>query len=58
MTDRPKMTPEQAQAVTDWVNELNDVIEHKGKHDGHTLRQVGRCVYCSCGYRYQGKLLP
>lgn len=25
-------------------------------HEGHTLSKVGRCVYCSCGYRYQGSL--
>ena len=51
-----KMTPEQEQAVKDWLAELGEVCEGTGRHEGHTLEQVGRCVYCSCGYRYQGSL--
>lgn len=27
-----------------------------GRHEGHTLSRAGRCVYCSCGFRYQGVL--
>jgi hypothetical protein len=43
-------------AVADWLTELNEVVGSTGRHEGHTLRQVGRCVYCSCGCRYQGTL--
>ena len=50
------MTPEQAEALRAWLSDLQDFIESKGKHEGHTLRQVGRCVYCSCGARYQGTI--
>ena len=50
------MTPEQVAAVEKWLEELNDVLESRGAHAGHTLQQVGRCVYCSCGYRFQGRL--
>jgi hypothetical protein len=54
-------TPEQRAAendaaVSDWLAELAEVTESRDRHAGHTLRQVGRCVYCSCGYRYQGTL--
>lgn len=47
---------EREAAVSDWLAELAEVAESRGRHEGHTLRQVGRCVYCSCGYRYQGTL--
>jgi len=50
------LTPEQLAAVADWVNELAEVQLSAGRHAGHTLRQAGRCVICSCGYRYQGRL--
>lgn len=42
----------------DWVKLMQDVLEGTGKHKGHTVRQIGRCVYCSCGDRVQvnGKL--
>jgi hypothetical protein len=54
-------TPEQRAAeadaaVKDWLAELREVTSGTGRHEGHALRQVGRCVYCSCGYRYQGSL--
>lgn len=54
-------TPEEraakADAVAgDWLTELGEVMGSTGRHEGHTLSQVGRCVYCSCGYRYQGSL--
>jgi hypothetical protein len=58
VNERPKakMTPEQARAVESWLTDLMEMTESSGKHEGHTLRQVGRCVYCSCGSRYQGSL--
>lgn len=54
-------TPEERAAQTDeaiekWLAEFGEVIESSGRHEGHSLRQVGHCVYCTCGYRYQGKL--
>ena len=56
ISDPPKMTPEQIEAVEAWLADLEDLIGSKGKHQGHTLKQVGRCVYCSCGTRYQGTI--
>lgn len=51
------MTPEQKQAVVDYFNEAREAIDGTGRHEGHALRRVGRCIYCSCGYRVgQGKL--
>ena len=50
------MDPEDKAAIMAYLAELKDVIEHKDKHEGHALKQVGRCVYCSCGFRYQGSL--
>lgn len=47
------MTPKMADAIRDWLNELIEVMEHRGRHDGHATKQVGRCVICSCGFRYQ-----
>ena len=47
------MTSEQIEA---WLQDLNDMAKGTGAHEGHTLRQVGRCVYCSCGSRYQGTI--
>jgi hypothetical protein len=43
-------------AVRDFVTEFTEVTNSAGRHEGHTLRQVGRCVWCSCGFRYQGSL--
>jgi hypothetical protein len=55
--EQAPMTPEQVEAaVTKFFTELQDVAESKGEHEGHTLKQVGRCVYCSCGFRFQGTL--
>jgi len=35
---------------------IANLVNSAGPHEGHTLRQVGRCVYCSCGQRFQGRL--
>lgn len=35
-----------------------DVLTGEGAHAGHTREQVGRCVYCSCGARVQGRMAP
>ena len=51
------MTPEQAKAVTDYFTEAQEAIEGTGRHAGHGLEQVGRCIYCTCGLRVgQGSL--
>ena len=47
---------EQDEAVRAFLADLEDMISGKGAHEGHQLKQVGRCVYCSCGGRYQGTL--
>lgn len=41
---------------TDVGRDLQDLAASTGRHAGHTLEQVGRCVYCSCGDRLQGRL--
>jgi hypothetical protein len=43
-------------AIKAWFAELEEVVNNTGRHAGHVLRQVRRCVCCSCGYRYQGRL--
>lgn len=45
------MTPEQKAAVADFFAEVDEATHGTGRHDGHTLEQNGRCVYCSCGWR-------
>jgi hypothetical protein len=50
------MTPEQAEAIERFLTDLHEMAEGTGKHEGHKLQQVGRCVYCSCGARYQGTI--
>jgi hypothetical protein len=49
-------TPDQAEAMATYMQGLRDMAESTGAHEGHTLTQVGRCVYCSCGSRYQGTI--
>lgn len=45
-----------AEGIRAWLNDLDDMINSSGAHEGHTLNQVGRCVYCSCGKRFQGRI--
>lgn len=35
---------------------LYAVLEGTGEHADHDRRQVGRCVFCSCGARVQGRM--
>jgi hypothetical protein len=52
-----KMGPEQVKAVEeDWLADVEEMFDSTGRHEGHVLSQVGRCVYCSCGKRVQGTL--
>lgn len=38
------------------MRDLRAMIAGVGAHEGHTRRQIGRCVHCSCGVRAQGRL--
>ena len=38
-------------AVIAFLQELEEMVEGTGRHEGHTLTQAGRCAYCSCGKR-------
>lgn len=38
-------------AVIAFLEELAEMAEGTGRHEGHTLSQAGRCAYCSCGKR-------
>ena len=53
---RAELTPEQVEAVGNWLQDLEHMMDSTGPHEGHTLKQVGRCIYCSCGKRVQGTL--
>ena len=52
---RSEPTRDQKAAV-EFLNDLYDMFNGTGRHAEHTQQQVGRCVYCSCGARAQGKL--
>ena len=54
--ERPAPTPEMIAAVERFLTDLEECMGSVGRHEGHTLSKVGRCVYCSCGLRYQGSL--
>ncbi len=43
-------------SLEEWFLDTNDMLNKCGAHEGHTLRQVGRCILCSCGKRVQGFL--
>jgi hypothetical protein len=55
MSDAEKQV-KAVKAVEDWLADVEEMFNHTGHHDGHTLSQVGRCVYCSCGKRVQGTI--
>lgn len=40
----------------DMIADLTDMLNRQGRHADHSQEQLGRCVYCSCGLRAQGKL--
>lgn len=57
LVDNPPPLPaEAAQMAADALADLADLLRGTGEHAQHTRQQVGRCVYCSCGQRYQGRL--
>ncbi len=41
--------------VDEALADMADMLEGAGRHTDHTRRQAGRCAYCSCGMRAQGK---
>ena len=43
-------------AIESFLGDLEQLIGSCGKHEGHQLSKSGRCVFCSCGARYQGSL--
>jgi hypothetical protein len=38
------------------MRDLRAMVAGIGAHAGHTRRQIGRCVHCSCGARAQARL--
>lgn len=42
-------------SIEEWAQRMADLMNSTGVHEGHELEQVGRCVYCSCGQRVQGR---
>lgn len=58
---REPLTPEETaalkRAAAEFVNDSYEVLTGTGEHAVHERSQVGRCVYCSCGLRIQGRLV-
>lgn len=50
------MTAGQRKAAAAFLIEMAEMMASVGRHDGHKLSKAGRCVYCSCGYRYLGSM--
>lgn len=46
-----KLDPEKLAGVADFFTQIEEAVRGEGRHEGHTLSQAGRCVYCSCGFR-------
>lgn len=53
---RPKVTPEQLGHIGNFLTDVDDMLTGKARHEGHTREQHGRCIFCSCGMRVQGRL--
>lgn len=51
--NRPVPVPKR---VTDYIQDLSDMLDGIGRHAGHIRTQVGRCVHCDCGARVQGRM--
>lgn len=43
-------------AVIKHLALIEGVLDGTGEHVDHTRKQIGRCVYCSCGVRAQGRM--
>ena len=48
--------PEHRDAAISALVDRAEMIASCGRHEGHALSRAGRCVYCSCGSRYQGRM--
>ena len=49
-------TLEHLAAIERFLTDMEECWGSVGRHEGHTLSKIGRCVCCSCGFRYQGSL--
>lgn len=56
VTDTGNLQADIAGIADKQIQDLNDMLNGRGRHEGHARKQVGRCVYCSCGVRAQGRL--
>lgn len=52
----PVPTKEEILAIHASIADLEDMLAGDGRHSDHERKQIGRCVYCSCGARAQGKM--
>jgi len=55
----PALPDQQSAILARAIGALDNLAEMAagtGAHKGHTLEQVGMCVYCSCGGRFQGRI--
>lgn len=43
-------------AAAKWVTDAHEVLTGTGAHAEHTRQQLGRCCFCSCGMRVQGRM--
>jgi hypothetical protein len=50
------MTPTTQEQIIAALDNAAALLAGTGAHAGHTREQVGRCVYCSCGDRVQGRM--
>jgi hypothetical protein len=49
--------PEDAlRAAAQFFQDSYEVLTGTGAHAEHEQRQIGRCVFCTCGKRVQGRL--
>ena len=43
-------------AAAQFVGDSYEILTGTGAHAEHERRQEGRCVFCSCGIRVQGRM--
>lgn len=43
-------------AAMAYLNDLGAMLNGTGRHADHKRSQIGRCVYCECGLRAQGRM--
>ena len=42
--------------VAELMRQMHDVLDGTGDHADHERKQAGRCVFCSCGARVNGRM--